>query len=627
MPLTPIPTGRGVAVSSSNMNTHYVQNGNRMEQSTATATAVIGANTTHNTPNNNTTPTRLYSSYSIHSLLSGSSNSNSNKSTMNHQSQGAGASSGFNDPSYLRAMLASPKSPEGCITNSKSSPYSSSSTTSGSAKKRSPPYSPLSEIHHQHQHPHNHHHHHQYQSRNRSPNVNDYGNMRSPPEAHTNRSYGSHTPSSSSSSRLTPPHGYLSSPKNSQSLASGGEGYKNSSPNHHFYSPYMMSPKYVPSPSAMSPNNSTSETYHPKLKGARSPSSSQQQNLRGGIFRTHSPHAITNHSGNNARESSPVGMLSSPSPNSSAGGMSTSNTTTTNTTPRTVPKKTVSIRRQFASPSSSSPSPGLSEQMKNSAANSHNSNNSKGDERTQAMSPITDPRRTPTQDSAAAAAAVAVSKYHQQAAAAAAMMQRSSPLGIGGGGGSGAGGSGGGGTPQSSLYYNMYPPPNGSPSPHHSSSSPSPSPSSSYIPQLNPYYHPYVSTLAALRNPLWMHHYPAAAAAAAAAAGAAAVMMPSSASSAGGPQMPGVPGVPFFPYNGAAAAAAAGTQSAHPMHHHSAYGQMHLAAAGQLGLQPLPPPPPASMNRSPPTTTDDRISTSSIKEEHSSDVPLNLSKH
>ncbi|XP_055923535.1 protein hairless [Eupeodes corollae] len=582
MPLSQIPTGRGVAVPSSNSNSNsYVTNGNRIEPT------VVPTNNSNITPNS--TPTRLYSSYSIHSLLSGnnsnSSNSNNNNANANNRlkvehsvnTQSSGGA-GYNDPSYLRAMLASPKSPEGCTIN-KSSPYSSS--TSGSAKKRSPPYSPISEIHHQHH------------SRNRSPNV-DYGNMRSPPEAHNNRSYGNNT-ANSSSSRLTPPHGYISSPKNSNSTA-GSDGYKvksenltNSSPNHHFYSPYMMSPKYVPPPSAISPNNA-SDTYHPKLKGARSPSSQQQQNLRGGIFRTHSPQATTNHS-SIPRESSPIGMQLSPSPggggSGGGGGMTTSSSTST---PRTVPKKTVSIRRQFASPSSSSPSPGLSEHLKN-AGNSNMNSNSKGEERT-AMSP--DNRRTPTQDSAAAAAAVAVSKYHQQAAAAA-MMQRSSPLG---------GGS------ASSLYY-MYPPPNGSPSPHHSSSSPSPSPSSSYIPQLNPYYHPYVSTLAALRNPLWMHHYPAAAAAAAAAAGAAAVMMPSSAA---GP----VPqGVPFFPYNGAAATT--------PSHlHHSSYAQMHLAAAGQLGLQP--PPPPATMNRSPPTT-DDRISTSSIKEEHSSDVPLNLSKH
>lgn len=394
----------------------------------------------------------------------------------------------------------------------------------------------------------------------------------------------------------------------------------------------MMSPKYVPAPSAISPNNTSVDTYHPKLKGARSPSSQQQRG--GGTFRTHSPHASTNHIGSIPRESSPIGMQSSPSPSGSGGGHLTTSSTSmssSTSTPRTVPKKTVSIRRQFASPSS--PNPGLSDQhLKN--LSSTNSGKGGVEEERSAMSPNN--RRTPTQqhDSSAAAAAVAVSKYHQQAAAAAAMMQRSSPLGSGGSAGA-----------ASSLYY-MYPPPNGSPSPHHSSSSPSPSSSSSYIPQLNPYYHPYVSTLAALRNPLWMHHYPAAAAAAAAAAGAAAVMMPSS-SPAGGPGPGPGPGsgsgpgpgsvslsghggtvlppphhqqgVPFFSYNGATAA----TTQSH-LHHSAAYANMHLAAAGQLGLQP--PPPLASMNRSP-STTDDRISTSSIKEEHSSDVPLNLSKH
>nr|AAA28607.1 hairless protein [Drosophila melanogaster] len=284
------------------------------------------------------------------------------------------------------------------------------------------------------------------------------------------------------------------------------------------------------------------------------------------------------------------------------------------TTPRTVPKKTASIRREFASPSASSsscPSPG-----------------------DRSASP---PER----------------RHMQQQP----HLQRSSP-----------------------LHYYMYPPPpqvNGNGSAGSPTSAPPTSNSSAaavaaaaaaaaaYIPSPS-IYNPYISTLAALRhNPLWMHHYQTGASpllsphpqpggsAAAAAAAAAARLSPQSAYHA-------------FAYNGvgaavaAAAAAAAFGQPApsphthphlaHPHQHpHPAaltthHSPAHLATpkltdsstdqmsatSSHRTASTSPSSSSASASSSAATSgasSSAMFHTSSLRNEQSSDLPLNLSKH
>uniref|UniRef100_A0A6P4ER76 Protein hairless n=1 Tax=Drosophila rhopaloa TaxID=1041015 RepID=A0A6P4ER76_DRORH len=284
------------------------------------------------------------------------------------------------------------------------------------------------------------------------------------------------------------------------------------------------------------------------------------------------------------------------------------------TTPRTVPKKTASIRREFASPSASSsscPSPG-----------------------DRSASP---PDR----------------RHMQQQ-----HLQRSSP-----------------------LHYYMYPPPpqvNGNGSGGSPTSAPVTSSSSAaavaaaaaaaatYIPSVvSPsLYHPYISTLAAMRhNPLWMHHYPAGASAllpphpqagSSAAAAAAAVAAAARLS----PQSP----YHAFAYNGvgaaavaaAAAAAAFGQPAPSPhTHPHLAHPHQHPHPAGltthhspahmatpKLTDSSTDQMSAASSHRtastSPSSSSASATSgasssamfhTSNLRNEQSSDLPLNLSKH
>ncbi|XP_039492638.1 protein hairless [Drosophila santomea] len=283
------------------------------------------------------------------------------------------------------------------------------------------------------------------------------------------------------------------------------------------------------------------------------------------------------------------------------------------TTPRTVPKKTASIRREFASPSASSsscPSPG-----------------------DRSASP---PER----------------RHMQQQP----HLQRSSP-----------------------LHYYMYPPPpqvNGNGSAGSPNSAPPASNSSAaavaaaaaaaaaYIPSPS-IYNPYISTLAALRhNPLWMHHYQTGAppllsphpqpvsSAAAAAAAAAARLSPQSAYHA-------------FAYNGvgaavaaAAAAAAFGQPAPSPhTHPHLAHSHQHPHPAALTHHSPAhlatpkltdsstdqmsatsshrtastsPSNSSASASSSAATSgasSSAMFHTSSLRNEQSSDLPLNLSKH
>lgn len=159
-----------------------------------------------------------------------------------------------------------------------------------------------------------------------------------------------------------------------------------------------------------------------------------------------------------------------------------------------------------------------------------------------------------------------------------------------------------------------------------------------YIPTVIPpsYYHPYISTLAALRNPMWMHHYP----------GATSIMTPHPAS----PQATAAPpssrfSQPFhnFPYNGvnaaavAAAAAAAAFSGPIPPSHLSQMGLMghqmmaapsaiHHAVGGVFGSGGGPTHSPKLTDdnintlatTSKQTTTAITMFPNSMKEEHSS---------
>lgn len=261
-----------------------------------------------------TAPTRLYSSYSIHSLLGGNvcsstipskSLANNGRSTIANEPtvlnskgyhtkhQHVSPQTHCNDPSYLRAMLASPKSPEQCNMG-----CGGKSPSTSASKKRSPPYvSPLHDLH-----------------------INsDVGML-------NNKSrYASE----------------LSSNIDTTSILSGSHSHLHSQ-NKGFYVPYMPLSKYVPPASTSVPTDTTS-SISPSSCGSLESRSPRHLSA---FSRTSSPASISsatlvNQSNScsisNSRENSPpTSRATSDSPR--------------DTIPRTVPKKTASIRRQFASP-------------------------------------------------------------------------------------------------------------------------------------------------------------------------------------------------------------------------------------------------------------------------------------
>ncbi|XP_054737536.1 protein hairless [Anastrepha obliqua] len=552
----------------------------------STVTAYSKSESTHSITTS--APTRLYSSYSIHSLLGGSGGCSNTISTLETTNTGSnkimndkGIISGagyhqqhhltssqqhYGDPSYLRAMLASPNSPEQCSLSGGGKSPSTSAT-----KRRSPPYaSPLRDAH----------------------SVNDIGALNNKTRYASDQGGGLDATSTTHSTS----HSNLHSQKQG------------------FYFPYMPLSKYVPSAScsatttisSISPNScGTGEARSPRHPSAFS--------------RTSSPASISTNIPVNHSASSSIG-------NSRENSPPTSRVITDS--PRTVPKKTASIRRQFASPtaaaaSSGSPSPG---------------------ERYSEDSYSTQDRRTPVSSTSVCGGA-----SHQ--------IQRSSPSGST--------------IPSPLQHYYMYPPaaPNGtsSPAPHSSTVSPNTvmpvgpgttsaaaavAAAASYIPSvMSPaYMNPYFA-LAALRHTpqMWSHY-----------GGASLPLhLSSGASSASARLSP--PAFHTFAYNGVNAAMAAVMQQQQQqqqilatsalLHGHSlscgpALPTLHHtvnACSGRLHS-------PATMTERAADlavgiTTDNAtglglsqeersvaaaappIYLISSKEEHSSDVPLNLSKH
>ncbi|XP_075148604.1 transcriptional corepressor hairless [Haematobia irritans] len=572
--------------------------------------------------------TKLYSSYSIHSLLGGGSSSSnppvSSSSASNRKGSDLPAtitsnSMGYNSyqsSSIHNSANQSPTSPEGNAQCGGKSP-----SNSASKLKRSPPYSsPMREAH------------------SRSPTTNsgintgvgyDYG-RRSPrpmPEVYNKIKYAGMNENTGSPQ----PH-YNQSPQT-------------------FYSPYMTSPHYIPPPtmtSALSPSTSssgaTSSTSSTATNSSRSP------RHHSSAFRATTPTSSTNMSGSTSNHNIP---------STQRGDFSPQRSTTASpreTTPRTVPKKTASIRRQFASPTSANTTTNNSN-CTSPTMESHRNEDSE--------------RRTPVS--------------HQQL-----LLHRASP--------------GNANVQSSPLHPYSYMYGAGTSSPHHPTSAISPTtsnPSSaaavaaaaaSYIPGVvgSPYYHPYISTLAAMRHPqVWMQHYQSAAAANPALLQASRHPAMLSAAAVGAAAAAARLSPPYhgYQYNGvgnaaalAAAAAAAGFGSASaatPPHHHSSstlpplppgsmfnamvHGMtsshpavMHTSAglvpasatvSAALGsAQPMTdttdlskasknnyssssPLPGNSAVSAPTATTANSMYQTSNKDEQSSDVPLNLSKH
>ncbi|XP_011290256.2 LOW QUALITY PROTEIN: protein hairless [Musca domestica] len=604
---------------------------NTNNSNTGTA-KTIGTSTV--TTTSSVAPTKLYSSYSIHSLLGGNSNSSSSPSPSSSsckKSHDVPATITSNSLAYSLAYQQSPvsslpphqspKSPDGHQTTTCGG---KSPSTSSSKIKRSPPYSsPMRETH------------------SRSPSASsthsyDYG-RRSPrlmPDIYNKMKYsGLHEGSGSS------PHHQAH-----QQL------YQHHVPQS-FYSPYMTSPQYVPPPSTLaaagsslsspstanaSPsttpttNSSRSPRHHSSAFRATTPTSSTTSGVGGGG-------GIANHHN---------------IPTTPRGDLSPQRSTTASpreTTPRTVPKKTASIRRQFASPTATTSN-------NHSSCPSPSSENRADD----------NDRRTPV-------------SHHQQQQH---LLHRSSP---------GSAASSMQASPMHPYSY-MYAP--GTGSPHHSTSAVSPTSNNtsiaaaaaaaaaaaSYIPTVvgSPYYHPYISTLAAMRHPqMWMQHYQNAAAAAAANPSLLQASrhpgMLSAAAAAASRLSPPYHG---FQYNGvsnaaalAAAAAAAGfgsTSAATPQHHagsvlqppppgsmfnpmvHGLAAPSHPAALHAAGLVPATgmataasaPPPAATLGPAQPMTDTSTDLSKASKNNYTSssssslapssqltDVPLNLSKH
>ncbi|XP_030238140.1 protein hairless isoform X2 [Drosophila navojoa] len=439
-----------------------------------------------------TQPTRLNSSYSIHSLLGGSGSSSSKKShdqpaaiisnvhNQHHHHHSLYASSA----NYPRSTLNSPKSPEMGGSNGGKSP-----SHAASKKQRSPPYAAAG-----------------------SPLPIDYG-------------------------RRTPPDSYKLAQAHAQQLQ-----------HHSFYAPY------------------------------------------GGA--TVSPHIPQTGGGSGSRDllSPPRSSSASPREPAAAAGAAT-------TPHRTVPKKTASIRREFASPTASNSN-------SSSAANS---------------CPSPGERSTSSPE-----------RRHLQ-------LQRGSPSAVAAASGS-------------PLHYYMYPPTqlngSGTGSPHGIAPNATPTTSSAavaaaaaaaaaaaYIPSVvSPsLYHPYISTLAALRhNPLWVQHYQA---------GASPLLPPppphphshpQTSSAAGARLSPQSPYHPFN-YNGVNAAAVAVAAAAAA----SAFGQPtsnphlgHPTHPGALGHHNTPPTHLAEHRTHTPKLTDictDQMSAASSHRTTISSLPAGSS--
>lgn len=260
-----------------------------------------------------TTPTRLYSSYSIHSLLGGNvcsstipsiSHANTDPSTITDETtvlsskgyhtknQHVSPQTHYNDPSYLRSMLASPKSPEQCNIG-----CGGKSPSTSASKKRSPPYVSPHDLH-----------------------INSEAGM-----LNSKTRYASEQSSNidTTSTILSGSHSHLHSQ------------------NKGFYVPYMPLSKYVP-PTSSSVLTDTTSAISSSSCG---PHEARSPRHLSAFSRTSSPASISsailvNQSsscsiGNSRENSPPTPQTTSDSPR--------------DTISRTVPKKTASIRRQFAS--------------------------------------------------------------------------------------------------------------------------------------------------------------------------------------------------------------------------------------------------------------------------------------
>ena len=437
-------------------------------------------------------PTKLYSSYSIHSLLGGgvSSPPSSSPSTVLSPSSKRSTDLPATITSNTMAIFSqyhstqfssnshsinSPKSPEG----GSSMGGGKSPSNSVAKSKRSPPYrSPMRE------------------TQSRSPissgivGFTDYGGRKSPrsiPDtAHNAFNKMRYASSGGTDSTASPSNHHLN--HHQQHHLHPQQNY------HHqpqtYYSPYMMSPHYVPplsGPSALSPNASSVNT-----QSSSTSTSSRSPRHHASAFRATTP------------TSASLTSTTHNIPSIQRGDLSPQRSTTSSpreTTPRTVPKKTASIRRQFASPTSAT----QNQSSSNCSSPTTNLENRSEDQ-------LNNDRRTPVNANAS-------HEQHQQPQH---LMQRGMP--------SNSNIAGSPIHPYSYMYAHSS---NSGNSPHTSNSAGSnlPSPSTanasaaaaaaaaaaSYIPAVvgSPYYHPYISTLAAMRHPqMWMQHYQSAAAAA-----------------------------------------------------------------------------------------------------------------
>ncbi|XP_037891801.1 protein hairless [Glossina fuscipes] len=428
----------------------------------ATLTAVNSNKITIGTP---TAPTKLYSSYSIHSLLGGGSDSSSIKKNDAPTPNTINTMVYHQTSAHIQnTSTALPKSPEtNCGGKSPSNILSKT--------KRSPPYAPS-----------------MHDAHSRSPSVSggytEYGRRspwNSPDVAHNNfhkvRYTGTSSEHSSSSTQHNNPHHHSQQHQQQHYL------HHNPLVAHQqtYYSPYMMSPHYVPAPPTISPTNSASTVTN------------SHNNLVATLATTINVGVITN--SRSPHHHSSAFRAATPTSSSATTTITTASTmhipaqkelsptrsmTTSprDTAPRTVPKKTASIRRQFASPTAAigGSSTNCSSPNADNRNNSHDETNSNNDRRT----PVT-----------------AIQQQH--------LMQRNSPSATSN-------------VAASVLhsYPYIYPPPTptgGSPHnpPTTSTLMPSTPPGTSpYIPAVvgSPYYHPYISTLAAMRHPqMWMQHY------------------------------------------------------------------------------------------------------------------------
>uniref|UniRef100_A0A1A9WY72 Protein hairless n=1 Tax=Glossina brevipalpis TaxID=37001 RepID=A0A1A9WY72_9MUSC len=447
---------------------------NAQSSSTVMSATLTAVNTSKNSMGTPTAPTKLYSSYSIHSLLGGSSDSSSIKKADVPAPNPNSVTAYHQTSAHIHnSSMGLPKSPEtNCGGKSPSNILSKT--------KRSPPYAPS--IHDTH---------------SRSPSISggytEYGRRspwNSPDVAHNNFHKLRYTGSSSESSSPTHnqhnnPHHHLQQHQQQHYL------HHNPLVAHQqtYYSPYMMSPHYVPAPPTISPTNSAATNNHNNLVATMATTinvgvmtNSRSPHHHSSAFRAATPTSSSSTTTITTASTMHIPAQKELSPTRSM------TASPRETAPRTVPKKTASIRRQFASPTAATGSSGTNCSSPNAdnRSNSHDEINSNNG------------RRTPV---------ASIQQQTQQQH----LMQRNSP---------GAAGS----VAASVLHSYPYiypPPPLGSP--HNSATAntlmPSTPGASQYIPAVvgSPYYHPYISTLAAMRHPqMWMQHYQNTAAVAAA---------------------------------------------------------------------------------------------------------------